>query len=373
MSKTKEQIEQEEKELAERAKKMAETIKAELGLDELKKDIVDLVDEKMNSHSRKNVLEVFVSEDAKKSIDELTKEEKCQAFAQALFRSDTAVLKALSEGVNADGGFTVPQDFYNLLLEEIEEEATMRSRVNVVPMKTNVLTLTMIAHGPQVYWTAEGVAKTTTTADFSQPTLTAYKMAAIIYLTDELVDDSAFNLVDVLVRRFAQAIAAEEDKVIVNGAGTTQPTGIFVNTSVATVTCTPAGLGFDDIISLINSLPVKFRAKASFIVHPNIVGELRKLKDSDGRYLWQDPMSATQPLTLHGYPVIQNYWAPVGQIAFGDYKTGYWLGDRQKITVKISNDTETTFTQDKTAVRVVERIAGDVVFTNAIRKLISIP
>jgi HK97 family phage major capsid protein len=359
--------------IEEKAKKMAEIVKSELGLDSLKKEILDAIDEKELARSKDNVMKIFVGKDMQKSIDEMTGEEKSQAFAHAIFTGNTTVLKTLSEGTNADGGYTVPQDFYNTLVMEIEEATVMRTKVTVMPMKGPVLTIPVGEHGPDVYWTGEGVTKTTTTMDFRQPTITAYKMAAIIYLTDELIDDSAFDLTNILVKRFADAIATMEDRVIVNGAGTTQPTGIFVNATVATRTCTATGITFDDIIRLEYDLPVKYRANAAFLINPQLVGELRLLKDGNNRYLWQDPVSAGQPAMIHGYPVIENYWVPVTQIAFGDYKVGYWLGDRQKMTVKITNDTETTFSQDKTAIRVVERIGGDVVIANAIRKLISIP
>lgn len=373
MDKTKEQIEQEEKELEEKAKKLAAAVKAELGIEDLKSEILGALDSKFADKEKQSVMKVFVAEDVEKAVNELTKEEKISAYANALFRADTATLKVLSEGTNADGGFTVPQDFYGRLLQEIEEAAIMRPKVTVVPMRTNVLTLSMIAHGPDVYWTTETQTKTTTTADFTQPTITAYKMAAIIYLSDELISDSAFDLVNVLIARFAERIATEEDRVITNGVGTTQPTGIFVNATVPTRACTAAGLTFDDIINLIYDLPVKFRANAAFLLHPQICRELRLLKDTTNRYLWQDPVAPGQPSTIHGYPVIENYWCPQSQIAFGDYRYGYWLGDRQSMTVKITNDTETTFTKDETAIRVVERIGGDVIFPNAIRKIITIP
>jgi HK97 family phage major capsid protein len=352
----------------EMAKKMADAIKAELGIEEQLKSLK----EEIEKSQRKSVMKVFVSQDVEKEISELTKEEKLAAYSHALFSADKVSLKALSEGVDADGGYTVPQDFYGVLLAEIMEQAVMRPMVTVVPMKGNVLTLNMIDHGPEVYWTSEGATKTTTTADFSRPTITAYKLASIIYLTDELIDDSAFGLTNVLVQRFAQKMAEAEDKAIVAGTGTGQPTGIFTAGTVATRTCS-GNLSFDNIINLIYDLPVKFRKNAKFLVHPNNVRELRLLKDNDGRYLWQEPVAAGQPATIHGYPVIENYWCPEAQIAFGDYKEAYWLGDRQKMTVKISNDTETTFTQDKTAIRVVERIGGTVVFPNALRKLVSIP
>lgn len=358
--------------IEEKAKKMAEVVKAELGLEDLKKDILASMDEKFASRDKQDVMKVFVGDDLQKSVEECTREEKVKAYAHALFTGNTAVLKTLSEGTPADGGYTVPQDFYNTLVQEINEVSQMRSKVTVVSMKTNVLTIPVGEHGPDVYWTGEGVTKTTTTMDFRQPTITAYKMASIIYLTDELIEDSAFDLVNVLISRFAERIAQEEEKVIVNGAGTTQPVGIFQNASVSNRTCS-GNLSFDNIINLIYDLPIRYRANAAFIVHPNNVRELRLLKDGDNRYLWADPVAAGQPATIQGYPVIENYWAPEDKIAFGDFKTAYWLGTRGTMTVKVTNDTETTFTQDKTAIRVVERIGGDVIIPNAVRKLITIP
>jgi HK97 family phage major capsid protein len=154
------------------------------------------------------------------------------------------------------------------------------------------------------------------------------------------------------------------------GSGSGQPTGII---NAGTITSTAVELlNFDAIINLIYSLPVKFRANAKFVIHPNNVRDLRLLKDSYGRYLWQDPIAPGQPATIQGYPVIENYWLPQTHVVFGDFKQGYWLGDRQKMTVKISNDTETTFTTDKTAIRIVERIGGTVVFPNALRMITGI-
>lgn len=367
-------IEKEEKELSieEKAKKMAEVVKSELGLDSMKSDILAALDEKFADREKTSVMKVFVGEDAQKSVDELTSEEKVKAFAHALFTGNNVALKALSEGVNADGGYTVPQAFYNSLLTEVADISQMRELVTVVPMKTNVLTIPVGEHGPDVFWTAEGATKTTTTMDFRQPTITAYKMAAIIYLTDELIEDSAFDLVNLLVRRFAERIAQEEDKVIINGAGTTQPTGIFVNSSVGSRSVAGGNLDFDDVLDLVYDLPSKYRANGTLLVNPENVREVRKLKDTTGRYMWADSVQTGQPASIMGYRVVESPWVPVGQIAFGDLKTAYWLGDRQKMTVKITNDTETTFTQDKTAIRVVERIGGDVVVPAAIKKITGI-
>ena len=367
-------IDEKAKEIVDAFKSEVDKIKADMNVEGMKaefsKQLAELKAEMQSKTSA--VAKVFVAKDVEKAVSELTAKEKVDAYARALFMADQATLKALSEGTNADGGFTVPQDFYNVLLEEIREASVMRGLVNIVPMSTNVLTLTIIDHGPDVYWTAEGAKKTTATADFSQPTITAYKLDAILYLTDELIADSAFDLTNVIIRRFADRMAEAEEQAILIGTGTGQPTGLFVANTVATRTCS-GNLDFDDIIALIYDLPAKYRPRARFIIHNNNVSELRRLKDSQGRYMWQDPVAPGQPSTIQGYPVVETYWAPESQIAFGDFNRAYWLGDRQRMTVLITQQSETTFTQDKTGIRVVERIGGTVVEPNAMRKLITIP
>lgn len=367
-----------EKDLEKKAKEMAEKIKGHLGTEALGKDLKEIKDqiEKLSSAQKeqmqKTVQKVFVSDDVQKEVSGLTKEEKMDAYAYALMSGDETSIKALSEGVNADGGYTVPQDFYKRLLQEIADKAIMRKEVTVVPMKTNVLTLTLAQNGPEVYWTTEGETKTTTSLEFSQPTITAYKLAAIIYLTDELMDDSAFDLANVIIGRFADRLAEEEDRVIINGSGVGRPTGLFIAGTIGTRACA-GNLDFDDIINLIYDLPIKYRSKGKFLVNTANIRELRLIQDANNRYMWQEPVAAGQPATIHGYKVIEHSWVPEDQILFGDIKTTYWVGERQRMTVKVTNDTETTFTQDKTAIRIVRRFGGTVVIPNASRILNTIP
>lgn len=365
---------EQEKEL----KKVASEIVSEIKKESVKEveDLAKKVSELTDSLTKREddlAVKVLVSEDVEKNLSDLTKKERVKAFGVALATVNEESIKALSEGVAADGGNLVPQDFWRELVRQRDELTPVTNKVRVVPMKTNVLTIPVHDTGPEVYWIGEGKTKTTTTMDFSQDTITAYKIASIIYMTDELEADAAFDLVNLIINMFAQKLAEERERVVVAGSGVAQPTGIFTAAAVATINATATGLTFDDIINLIYTLPAKYRANASFIIHNNVVRELRILKDGNNRYLWQDAVAPGQPATIYGYPVIEVYDCPEDEIAFGDYKFGYWLGDRQRMSVKVSQDTETTFTQDKTAIRVVERYGGDVIVPNAIRKLIAIP
>ena len=130
---------------------------------------------------------------------------------------------------------------------------------------------------------------------------------------------------------------------------------------------------FDDIINLVYALPSKYRMRASFLVHNTNIRELRKVKDSNGRYIWQEPLSVGQPATIYGYPVYENNHLPEAEIYFGDFKLGYWMGDRKKMTVTVSNIAGNAWEHDQIGIRVVERIAGNCVLEAAIRCLNGIP
>ena len=252
----------------------------------------------------------------------------------------------------------------------------MRSLVRVVPMTRDVMKIPTLTSGPRVSWTEENAEKSTTTAQFYEATLTVKKMAAIIYSSDELIEDSTeIDVVDLIITLFAEAIGREEDRVIVAGNGSTQPTGLLTAVTASTiggVTCS-GNLSFDNMINLEYSLAAKYHANAKFLVHRNNIRELRKLKDSNGRYYWMEPVALGQPPTFHGYPVIEQNDMSEDVILFGDFRLGYWLGDRKQMSVKITQETETAFQHDQTGIRVVERIAGNVVLGEAIKALITIP
>lgn len=345
-------------------------IMKDLGIAELKSKMADL-SSKIESSSKVSELINF-EKLMKKSVNEMTAKEKIVGFFQAIVQSNHAVMKALSEGTPADGGYLFPDEFRAEIIRDIADTPHMRNEVTIIPMKRDVMNIPTLDSGPQVTWTNENAAKSTTTAHFSQKTLTVKKMAAILYASDELIEDSTeIDVVKFIIQLFSEAIGNEEDAVITAGNGTTQPTG-YSTATIASVACS-GNLDFDDMINLEYLLPAKYNRGAKFYAHRNNIREMRKIKDSNNRYLWMDSVAPGQPATFHGFPVVEDNNLPESEIYFGDLKKAYWLGDRQMMTVKISNDTETAFTHDQTAIRVVSRIAGNVVLEAALRKLNSIP
>lgn len=300
--------------------------------------------------------------------EDLTKEEKIIGFFHGLCTNNQAVLKALAEGADADGGYLFPNEFLGELLRDLPEINVMRNWVRIIPMKRDKMDVTSLIDGVDVFWTAENATKSTTTARFSQQTLTAFKMAAILYSSDELIEDSTeIDVVATIIDLFAEAIGEEEERVIWVGDGTTQPQGINTAT-VASVTGT--GNAYNDLTSLYYALPRKYQANAAWFANASTLKNLELTKDTTGRPIFNSGTD-TLPPTLKGKPVVISDWVPDRVVYFGDLKRGYFLGDRKRMTAKVSQDTETAFTKDQTAIRVVARIAGRLVLPAAVRKCTS--
>ena len=270
------------------AKKLTAKIQANLGIGDIKK-MTDKVDKYFAGTTTTKLAQILSGKDVFKDRDLLTKEEKIVAFYHALVTRNDAVCKALSEGSPADGGYLFPAEFMAELVRSLQDKALMRGLVRVVPMRRNSMTIPTLTNRPKVYWTSENATKTTTTANFYYATLTVYKAAAIIYASDELVEDSdLIDVVNLVIELFTEAIALEEDRVITAGSGTGEPTGL-VNGGITAVACA-GNLDFDDIINLVYALPSVYSAGASFLDHRNNIRELRKVKDSQNRYIWMDEL-----------------------------------------------------------------------------------
>jgi HK97 family phage major capsid protein len=364
-----------EEEVGKAAKLLGAAFRKELGIDGLA-ETLKAVNRQVDAPENSKLKALLHGKDLVKDKDQMTADEKIVAWFHGVATKNDTILKALSEGTDADGGYLFPNEFLSELIRPLAELPRLRGLVRVVTMRRDVLNAPSLLNRPKVTWTAELGTKSTTTAAFGQATLTAKKAAAILYASDELIEDSdQIDVVRLIIDLFAEAIGEEEDRVILRGNGTTEPTGLSTAVTASTipsVTCN-GNLSFDNVLAVIYGLKAKYRSGSSFIVHPTNVLELRKLKDSQGRYMWQDPSTPEGYPSLYSYPVYEKYDMPESAIYFGNWKLAYWLGDRKRMTVKISTDVTQAFTTDATAIRVVVRLGGNVVLGEAARALVSIP
>ncbi|MCH4013812.1 MAG: phage major capsid protein [Solobacterium sp.] len=239
----------------------------------------------------------------------------------------------LQEGVDADGGYLVPEEWDSRLIDVLNEENIMRG------LATQITTsgehkINIAGAKPTAAWIEEGGALQFTDAKFGQKILDAHKLHVAVKVTEELLYDSMFDLASYITTQFGIAIANAEEDAFLNGDGNGKPTGIFDATNGGTVSKTLTGtkLGTDDVLDLVYALKRPYRKKASFIMNDQTLAALRKLKDNNGAYIWQPSYQAGEPDRLVGYAVHTSAYAPElaadkPVMAFGDFSY-YNIGDR---------------------------------------------
>ena len=260
-----------------------------------------------------------------------------KAMLTALRSNFRQVSNVLQEGVDADGGYLVPEEYDHRLIVVLTEENIMRG------IATKITTsgehkINIAATKPAAAWIEEGGALSFGDATFDQKILDAHKLHVAIKITEELLYDNAFGLENYIITEFGKALANAEEDAFLNGDGVGKPTGIFDKTkggeSIGTLT---AALKSDDVLDLIYKLKRPYRKNASFIMNDATLAQIRKLKDNNGQYLWQPSYQANEPDKILGYNIRTSAFAPTDAIAFGDYKY-YNIGDRGSRSFKQLNE-----------------------------------
>lgn len=237
------------------------------------------------------------------------------------------VTNLLQEGVDADGGYLVPEEYDKRIIDTLEEENIMRK------LGTKITTsgqhkINIAAAKPAAAWIEEGGTLTFGDAKFAQTLLDAHKLHVAIKITEELLYDNAFNLEGYIIDQFGRAMANAEEDAFLNGDGTGKPLGLFAESGGGTVAQTlTAAIKSDDVLDLIYALKRPYRKNAKFIMNDRTLLSLRKLKDNNGNYMWQPSYQAGEPDKLLGYSIFTSAYAPAAAIAFGDMSY-YNIGDR---------------------------------------------
>lgn len=259
------------------------------------------------------------------------------AMVDALRTNFRKVSDVLQEGVDADGGYLVPVEYDNRLIQVLEEENIMRALATKITTsgehKINIAATT-----PAALWVEEGGTLTFGDATFDQKFVDSHKLHVAIKVTEELLYDSAFDLEKYILTQFGKALANAEEDAFLNGDGKGKPYGVFdASTGGTKAGNLVADIKADDIFDLIYKLKRPYRKGASFIMNDKTIAQIRKLKDNNGQYLWQPSLVAGEPDQIAGYKVRTSAYAPENAISFGDYSY-YSIADRGARSFKTLNE-----------------------------------
>lgn len=254
------------------------------------------------------------------------------------------VNNALQIGTDSEGGYLVPDEFEQTLVQGLEEENVFRTLATIIQTSSGDRKIPVVATKGEASWVDEEGQIPESDDSFGQVAIAAYKVATMIKVSDELLNDSVFNMEAYISNEFSRRIGAKEEEAFFVGDGKGKPTGIFNSTGGASegVTTATANITFDDVMDLFYSVKSPYRKKSTFVMNDSTVKALRKLKDNNGTYIWQPSVQAGQPDMVLNRPVVTSAYVPAiaagGKvIAFGDFKY-YWIADRQGRSFKRLNE-----------------------------------
>ena len=247
-----------------------------------------------------------------------------------------SVLNALQIGTDSEGGYLVPDEFERTLVQALEEENIFRQLAKVIRTSSGDRKIPVVATKGTASWIDEEGAFVESDDAFSQVSIGAYKLGTLIKVSEELMNDSIFDLESYISAEFARRIGAKEEEAFFTGDGSGKPLGILAASGGAETGVTAASataITADELMDLFYSLKAPYRKNAVWVLNDSTIKAIRKLKDNSGQYLWQPSLVAGTPDTILGRPVKTSAFMPAisasqKTIAFGDFQY-YWIADRQ--------------------------------------------
>ena len=284
------------------------------------------------------------------------------------------VVNALQVGVESEGGYLAPDEYQRTLIEALEEQNIFRQLAHVISTSSGDRKIPVVASKGTASWIDEEAAYPESDDSFGQVSIGAYKLATMLKVSEELLNDSVFDLPSYIAREFARRIGAAEEEAFFTGNGTGKPTGILNATGGAktgVIAASATAITMDEVMDLYYSLRAPYRRNAVFIMNDSTVKAIRKLKNGNGDYLWQPSLTAGQPDTLLGRPVYTSSYMPAiaagnKTILFGDLGY-YWVADRQGRSFKRLNELYAATGQ--VGFLASQRVDGKLVLTEAVKVL----
>jgi len=259
--------------------------------------------------------------------------------------------KALNTVVAGDGGYLVDPQTSETIRSVLSLAASVRAIASVVEVEATSYDLLIdhsdVGHG----WTTEsGSVSETGTPSIDRISIPLHELSALPKASQRLLDDSAFDIETWLAGRIADKFARAEADAFINGDGVDKPTGILTHPAVDNEAWSWGNLGYvptgadgdfggpDAIMDLVYAVGARYRANGSFVMNSRTASAVRKMKDSDGRFLWSDGLSAGEPSRLLGYRVLiaedmPDMASDATALAFGDFAAGYTVAERPDLRI----------------------------------------
>jgi HK97 family phage major capsid protein len=363
----------------------------------VKDEVLSEVKEKVNSwlKEQKELMEKKVgvyNEDVQEKRKSMNI--KIRGLAEAVLRGDETKLKEMSTDSSGSpyAGYVVDSELSAEIRHLITEYGVARREMLALQLQKNSYKANNLATDMTVYWVDEEAAISSSQVVLGQETLELKKLASIVSMTSELLEDQEIDLASFITSRVAEGMAKKEDEAFFKGDGTSTYgsfTGLLNNTSVNEVTMTGttfASVDADDLIDMKDATPAGALANAKYYLHRSIMSYIRKLKDDNNQYIYQAPSQAG-PGTIWGDPIVLVEAMPTSAdtavetsfVLYGDLKKACILGYKGAINAKrfdagvvrnvAGNADVNLITSDREAIRFTERVGFITILPTAVTKL----
>jgi HK97 family phage major capsid protein len=279
-------------------------------------------------------------------------------------------VRAMSIGTGVSGGYLVPTELSNEIMRVLSDVSIVRNYARIRQLN-NDIEIPISNDRGQVYWTDEAAGYTESTPAYEKNALGAYKLTYLVKLSEELLADTGFDLFGELARNYADLACEEMETKFCQGTGSAEIGGLIAGGSAGKTAAATAALTGDEIMDFVYSLKKQYRRRSVILANSNTVRDIRKLKDTNDRYLWQPSLSAGQPDTLLGYRLEESEGMPdiaaeTTPMVIGDLSY-YTIAERGSRAIQRLG--ELYAANGQVGFRVYERLDAAVMLSEAIKKL----
>lgn len=289
-------------------------------------------------------------------------------------RMDTDEVRALTVSTDTAGGYLAPEQFIRELDRNLVLFSPIRTVARVANASAGELILPKRTGTLTASWGGETDPSANTQPSYGQQKINVYELKCHVDVSNTLLEDAAFNLDAELAFDFAEEFGRAEGHAFILGDGSGKPNGLLNTPGIETLDTGGASLSADNLIDVLHDLPGAYASRAVWAMNRSTIGEVRKLKNNAGDYLWREPISEGNPATILGRPVIEFPDMPsIGNgddappIVFGDFGSGFRIFDR--VSLSVLRDPYSQQTNGLVRFHARRRVGGAVTKAEAIRLL----
>jgi HK97 family phage major capsid protein len=290
---------------------------------------------------------------------------------------DAEETKALTVGTAATAGNLAPEEYVAEIIKIVTEISPVRAVARIRQTTSKEIEIPQKTANFAAAWTAEtGTRSETTGYTTALKTIATHEQYAMVDISSQLLEDSAFDMEAEMNQEFAEQFAKGEGNAFIVGNGTNKPVGITHGNVVAhTATgAASAAITTDNLMDLVHGLKSEYAANATMMFNRATLGIIRKLKDTAGQYIFQTGFSGQSgaPNTIIGIPYVEapdvaDAASGAKSVLIGDFRRGYMIVDR--VALSVLRDPYSQASTGLVRYLARKRVGGEVVLAEAMRVL----